>query len=30
MVSDLVLTGKTELAVNPDAYSPMRFMPPKM
>lgn len=30
MVSDLVLTGETELSVNPAAYSPMRFMPPKM
>lgn len=30
LVSDLVIDGKTELAINADAYSPMRFMPPKM
>jgi glycine oxidase len=30
LVSDLILTGETELAVNASAYSPMRFMPPRM
>lgn len=30
LVSDLVLTGRTDLALNADAYSPMRFMPPKL
>ncbi|WAX58335.1 FAD-binding oxidoreductase [Jatrophihabitans cynanchi] len=30
LVSDLVLSGSTELNVDADAYSPMRFMPPKM
>lgn len=30
LISDLALEGKTELDLNLDAYSPMRFMPPKM
>lgn len=30
LVSDLVRTGGTELPLNLDAYSPMRFMPPKL
>lgn len=30
LVSDLVRTGKTELDLNLDAYSPLRFTPPKL
>jgi glycine oxidase len=30
VVSDLVTTGRTDLELNLDAYSPMRFMPPKL
>lgn len=30
IVSDLITQGSTELDLNLDAYSPMRFMPPKM
>ena len=30
VTSDLVLNGTTELPLNLDAYSPMRFMPPRL
>lgn len=30
LVSDLVLNGKTSIDVNVDAFSPMRFMPPRL
>jgi glycine/D-amino acid oxidase-like deaminating enzyme len=30
LITDLVNTGKTELDVNLDAYSPLRFTPPKL
>ncbi len=30
LTADLALTGKTDLDLNIDAYSPMRFMPPKL
>lgn len=30
LVSDLVRTGRTDLDLNAEAYSPMRFMPPKL
>lgn len=30
LVSDMIRVGRTELRLNVDAYSPMRFMPPKL
>ncbi|WP_296605320.1 FAD-dependent oxidoreductase [Nocardioides sp.] len=30
LVADTVLHGRTDLAVDPAAYSPMRFMPPRL